>query len=233
MLGFDKVRTNQLLFSTPFREGVGTLTRDVAKTRNRGLTLVGAPDWVSIASGLPVLDFDGAADYAELAGASCADLNFTSEDYSLTCWLYRENPVSSDMLMARYELDVSGWETYFYTNGAHEYLTLRHHHATEASPRTGCYSDDWAIDQWWFLGITRSGLYPRHYRNGQEVEVTYDAGGLLDPDTCARDLVLSTRYTKDTDWFNGKIWDPRIWLGELTAIQMRTLFNMDRHWFLS
>lgn len=231
---FDKAETNhQLLLSLPFREGTGVLTRDVAKPCHEDVTLVGAPAWVSLATGLGVLDFNGITDYGECAAADTADLNFTSEDYSITAWIYRGVSAQSQIVLGRYLVDTDGWETYFYTSGIHEYLTLRHHHASlaPAPVRTACYSDDWTTGQWFHLAITRSGLYPKHFRNGNEIEVTYSVGGLQDPDTCVRDLVIGCRTTKNADWYSQYMWDPRIWLGELSAVQIKTLFHMDAHWF--
>ena len=223
------VTNHQLLLSLPFREGTGVLTKDVAKPQHQDVDLVGPPTWTRIGSGLGVLDLNGATDYLDCPAANTLDLAFTSEDYSITCWVYPQASVQSRMVIAKYALDIDGWELYLYTNGAHEYLTLRHHHAPD---RTGCYSDDWASDAWHFMGITRSGAYPLHYRNGREIDVTYDVGGLLDPDAAAaRDLVVGCRFTKDADWYTGQMWDPRVWLGALSPVQMMALFNMDRHWF--
>ena len=229
---FDRIATNhQCLLSLPFREGSGIITRDVAKPNHQDIDLVGFPNWVRLDSGLGVLEFDGAGDYLECAAAKTADLNFTTEDYSITCWIYKEHSATSDMVIARYALDLDGWELYFYEPTPHHYLTLRHHHGSLGVDRTGCYSDDWPLATWCLLGITRSGAYPKHYRNGQELVVTYDVGGLGDPDTSNRDLVVGCRFSKNSDWYTGKMRDPRIWLGELSSIQMKTLFDMDAHWF--
>jgi len=229
---FDKISVNnQLLLSLPFREGSGVVTQDVAKPQHYNVPMTGVPAWVSLDSGLGVLEFDGAGDYLDYPAADCADLNLTTQDYSLTCWIYKEHSVTSDMVIARYGLDLDGWELYFYEPAPHHYLTLRHHHGSLATDRTGCYSDGWPLTEWCFMAITRSGAYPKHYMNGQELVVTYDVGGLSDPDTCNRDLVIGCRFTKDSDWYTGKMWDPRVWLGELTPTQVMTLFNMNKHWF--
>jgi len=233
MKGYDKLAVDYgLLLALPFREGVGTITRDLAMPHHQNVTLVGVPTWVQVPiSNLTVLDFDGIGDYLDCPAANTGDLNFTTGDYSIACWIYKVHSATSDILVGRYGVDFDGWETYFYEPAPHEYLTLRHHHGSLAPDRTGCYSDNWSINTWWLVGITRSGAYPKHFRNGEEVEVTYDPGGLLDPDTCNRDLVIGTRFTKDSDWFTGKMWNLRIWDRELSEEDMRFIFEAERHLF--
>lgn len=238
-VGFDKATPNyQLLMSLPFNEGVGTITRDVAKPGHQDVDLVGFPAWVSLANGRGVLDFNGATDYLECAAADCADLDFTAEDFSVTCWV-NHSPAGGlvpKIVLARYGVDLDGWEIYLETNAGVDYLEFRFHHATlNPNFRDGCFSTGWATGQWDFLGITRHKAagtsYPQHYRNGIALEMSYEVGGMLDPDPCNRDLVIGTRFTKDMDWYFGRMWDPRVWLGELTPIEIMTLYNMDRHWF--
>lgn len=76
--------------------------------------------------------------------------------------------------------------------------------------------------------ITRSGAYPRMYRDGEEVQVTYDVGGLSDPDTCNRDLVIGTRYTKDANWYDGGMWRTRIWGRELNRDEIQFMYESER-----
>jgi len=234
---FDKLGTNhQLLLSLPFREGAGVITRDVAKPGHQDVDLVGFPNWISLASGLGALEFDGAADYLECAAAKCADLDFTSEDYSITCWVnhYNTGHFQPKILLARYEVDFTGWETYLEsdTGIGVDYLEHRHHHVSLAEDRDGCFSTGWTPDSGWaFLGITRSGLYPQHYRNGLPLVMSYGVNGMRDPDACNRDLVIGVRFTKGSNFYLGQMWDPRVWLGELSAIQMMTLYHMNQHWF--
>ena len=83
------------------------------------------------------------------------------------------------------------------------------------------------------LGISRTGgnLYPQHYRNGNFLAMSYEASGMLDPDTCNRDLVLGTRYTKDANWYKGQMWRPRIWDRALSAVEWKNMFEAERDWF--
>lgn len=229
-VGYDNFALHRaILLDLPFREYSGIVTRDVSKPR-RTIDLPVPPAWSSIASGLGVLDFSP-GDYGECLAADTGDLDFTSGDYSLAVWINSSFSAQSKMVLARYGTDLDGWELYLFDSGIHHYLTLRHHHQSLApDTRDGCYSDGWVNGTWFLLGVSRSGLYPRHFRNGLELEVTYETGGLKDPDPCARDLVIGCRYTKNTDWYIGMMWRPRIFNWSLDNREWLELFNMERHW---
>ena len=200
---YDKIATNMhLVLDLPFREGIGVVTRDVSKY-HREMTLVNTPTWTTLASGKPVLDFDAASDeYFECDDALTTELNFTSGDYSIGGWVYYSLG-NDNMILARYELDVSGWELYLYSPN----LQLRHSHAAGATVRTGVYSGGWTTNTWWFFGVSRSGATATMVRGtagraGVLTSLPVSGDALIDPETCARDLV-SCRFTKDQDYFNG------------------------------
>ena len=232
---YDKIPENDsLLLDLPFREGVGTVTMDHAKPHHQDVLLVNTPTWETLASGLGNLAFDNTAnEYIELDGAACTDLNFIAGDYSLGCWLRWEDTGTSLNVMGRWELNVSGWELYLFAAAGINYLMTRHHHAgtlVGGNPRSACYSVGWTPEIWWFMGITRTGGgEAQHYRNGIRVAMT--TGGLVDPETCAQDLTIGTRYTKNTDFYKGKIYRPRIWNKALSAAEWANLFERERDWF--
>lgn len=231
MLGYDNYNINhQILLDLPFREAIGTITHDVAKPHHQDIDLINTPTWESLVSGLGVIALNGTNEYLELATAACADLDFTSGDYSIGFWFNWESGDSSQIVIARYELNVSGWEVYLYDDPNY-YLTLRHHHAAGATTRTGCYSGGWTQGTWHFMGISRSGNAAIHYRNGVALTTTHDIGGLIDPETCGQDLVIGVRYTKNADHFKGKIWRPRAWSRILSASEWEQIFERERHWF--
>lgn len=231
--GYDNfLMHHTILLDLPFQEGSGVITRDAAKPHHQDVTLVGAPTWVTLATGTSVLRFNGATNYLWCPAAATADLDFTTEDYSIAVPIYPEFSAQSKMVIARYGTDLDGWEGYLFDSGAHHYLTLRHHHASLApDTRDGCYSDGWENNTWWLMGISRIGLYPLMYRNGLPVEMTYDAGGLKDPDTCNRDLVIGCRYTKNADWYKGMMGRPRIFFPALADWEWKELFHMESSLF--
>ncbi len=233
MRGYDNIPENEdILLDLPFYEGVGTITRDQAKPHHQDVTLINAPTWDTVASGLGVLTFDGTNQRFELDGAACADLDFIAGDYSLSAWINWIDNSSSYIIMGRYQVDVSGWELYLYGAGGPNYLTLRHHHAgtlVNGNPRSGCYSLGWTPGAWWFMGLSRTGGGEAiHYRNG--VALPMFTSGLVDPETDAHDLTNS-RFTKDANWYEGSIWKPRIWNRALSASEWLNIFEKERDWF--
>jgi hypothetical protein len=230
--GYDKIDLNYgMLLDLRFKEGVGTITRDLSNVHHEDITLAGTiPAWTQTPlANVTVLDFNGAGDYMELAAAACADLDFTTEDYSIAGWINYQAMAQSQLLIGRYGVDLDGWEVYLYS--VNNTLSLRHHHASLAPTRTGCYSSGWNTGSWYQFVITRSGFYPKHYQNGSELTVSYDAGGLQDPDACNRDLVIGTRYTKNANWYKSYMWGLRIWDRELTSLEAEELFQIERHLF--
>jgi len=218
-----------LLLDLPFREGVGTVTYDMSKY-HREMTLVNTPTWTTITSGLPVLSFAATShEYFECDHTLTTELNFTTGDYSIGGWVNYSGS-NNNMILARYELDKSGWELYFYD----AILTLRHSHAAGATVRTAAYSSGWTVSTWWFLGVSRSGGNAQFYRGGASglipVATTISTDGLIDPETCAQDLV-NCRFTKDQDEFNGPEKGIRVWGKDLTENDWRGIYNREKGWY--
>jgi hypothetical protein len=229
-VGYDKksMQHDELLLSLPFCEATGLVFKDIAKPHHfsDGLNIT----WTTLPSGLQAATFNGASAYTDILAADSADLNIMAQDYSVVGWINYNVLAQSQIIIGRYGVDLDGWELYIYS--VNHTLNLRHHHASLVPTRTGCYSLDWTTGQWHLLGISRIGAYPLMYRNGEEVAVTYDVGGLSDPDTCNRDLVVGIRYTKDANWYSGYMHGFRVWVGKaLTTEEHRHIFNTERRWF--
>jgi len=226
MIGYDNLAHNhQILLDLPFREAAGTITHDEAKPHHQDVALVNAPTWESLVSGLGVLDFDGVNQHLALPFADCVDLDFTIGDYSLGCWFYVE-PGLSQMLMCRFQLDVSGWELYHFTNLI---LSLRHSHAGGVATRTSCYSTGWANNTWHFMGISRTGGGQAvHYRNGVPLVTT---SALEDPETGNQNLYIAAGAGGAQNFVEGKLWRPRAWNRVVTEPEWAQIFAYERHWF--
>jgi len=239
MIGYDNLAINhQILLDLPFREGSGAITRDVAKPHHQDVDLINTPTWESLISGLGVIDLNGVNEYLQLLAASCADLDFTSEDYSLGGWVYfRAGGAVDKTPIGRFLVDNNGWELYHYA--ANEILTLRHHHSLSippggANPRTGAYSGGWAFGKWWFMGVSRSGASAQFYRGDASglvaLPTTITTGGLIDPEACGQNLYIGNDPT-NTNLHTGKLWRPRVWGRALTWSDWMHIFNMAGHWF--
>lgn len=225
-MNYDDVPFNrEIVLDLPFREATGIITQDVAKPHHP-VALVNTPAWASLDTELSVLSLDGATEYLQSLNADTADLEFTSGDYSLSVWLRWESGDASQIVMGRWELDVGGWEVYLFSPT--NLLTLRHHHAGGAATRTGIYSDGWTQNAWHHMGISRTGVNAVHYRNGVALTMT---GELEDPESTTRDLVVGVRYTKDANFFKGKLWRPRAWNRALSAAEWAQIYERERRWF--
>ncbi len=242
----DKVDINYgLLLSLPFEEGVGALVHDIAKANH--LCTMHDPGGGSFTwenepvSGRPTLKFTavggGPADgvYLDCPAADTADLNFIAGDYSLACWINWDSTGGwSEIIMGRYGVDLDGWEIYLDISGGQNTVSQRHHHSSLApNNNSNCYSIGWTPGTWYLLGISRIGgnLYPVHYQNGEPLTMTYEASGMLDPDTCNRDLVIGCRFTKDANWYRNLMWNPRVWNRVLSEEEWNFLFELERPWF--
>jgi len=201
----DLPYNKEILLDLPFRRGTGIIANDVAKPHHP-VTLVGTPSWAALGSGKMALTLGGigTGDYAQCLAAACADLDFTSGDFSIGGWFQWEDSADdSQIIIARYAVSISGWEVYLTEAGALRYMTLRHHHAAGASARTGAYSLGWAYDTLFHFGITRSGASAQFYRNGEAVTTVSDT--LIDPETCNQNLNIGVRYTRDANHFKGSL----------------------------
>lgn len=244
LYGYDNIPKNDsILLDLPVREGVGIITQDIAKPHHP-MTLNdpggGSFSWGALASGLTALEFvtagSGFTDgvYIDSPAAETADLNFTSGDFSLAAWINWAWNGQSSIMLGRYGINLDGWETFLDISGGLNTLSHRHHHSSLApNNNSSCFSTGWTPGAWAFLGISREGgnLFPLHYRNGKSLTMTYESSGMLDPDSCNRDLVVGCRYTKDANWFKGKMWRPRIWERALPASEWAKIFNHEKSLF--
>ena len=238
MRGYDNLAYNhQILLDLPFREATGAITRDVAKPHHQDVDLINTPTWESLVSGLGVIDVDGTNEYLQLLAADCADLDFVAGDYSLGGWIYFRSGVPDNKTpISRFLLDNNGWELYHWGGT----LTLRHHHAAtlhpiSGNPRTSAYALNWAYDKWWFMGVSRSGASAQFYRGDAGgfavTTTTTEAGGLIDPETCAQNLLVGNSTTGvNANIHNGKLWRPRIWGRALPESEWAQIFSYERHW---
>jgi hypothetical protein len=222
-LGFDTVRYNQnLLLALPFREGTGAMTRDWAKPYHP-MTLVGTPTWTHLANDLTVLDF-GNLDEITCPGADSADLDFTSTDFSLAAWAYHDDVGSAHVICNRAQLNTCGWEWYTAVNN----LALRTNQAgsREGASAVGCI----VTGQWQFLAVTRDGLVGQMYVDGERWQTMHSDNGLLDPVACGVQT-FRVANNPNANYFDGKLWNLRIWDRKLTAVEVAAMYAAERDLF--
>ena len=234
---YDKLAFNEdMLLDLPFREGTGTITRDVAKPHHP-MTMVdpggGSFVWGNEASGYPALEFVrigyGATDGVYIECTDCADLDFTDGDYTFLSWINYTDTSSSESLFNRGLPYNHGWEFYIYSN----VLQLRHNHAGGVATSTGASYTGISTYEgvWTLVGVSRSGADAQIYVNGLPVTTVISDGGLIDPETSNRDLVIGARTTKDSDWYEGKKGRLRICGEALTKEDHQNIYQIEKGWF--
>jgi len=232
MIGYDKLSLNhQLLLGLTFEEMTGLITHDRAKPYHP-MTLTGTPPtWHSLASGLPYIAFDGAADYLQCPGALSADLNFVADDFTLLVWVCAA-PVGADVIISQGEVDVSGWELFVYAaNIAFRTSQVGGHTEIDA---VGAFTPS----EWLLIGVTRHGASGQFYVQGQPVDTLLN-GGLTNPVSPAGGERLLVGVHKVggvlSNFWKGDIaggpCGPRIWERQLSAEEMLQIFNLEKHWF--
>jgi len=81
---------------------------------------VGTPTWALQPNGIWMRNYDGESQYHYATNANTKHLEFTTGTYSISFWMNLTDTGSSEILIARYELDVGGWEIYWtYTGGVY------------------------------------------------------------------------------------------------------------------
>ena len=235
---YDDLDINRnIVLDLPFREGAGAITHSVAKLSPL-VSIVGLPGpWSTLDSHLPFLTLDGATEYLWASAADTVNLNFTSQDYSFGGW-FRIDSGGDDnpTLMSRFLVSVDGWELYHYTTLT---LQMRHHHASQGvgNERTSAYSAGWAFNTWYLMCFSRIGAVGQFYQGSIDGFAALDTicnGGLVDPDTCNRNLYIGREAVPSSNSLKGGLWRPRAWNGRaLTEADWRWVFERELRWFRS
>jgi len=238
LLGYDKKSiSDRLVLGLGFDEMAGVITHDRAKPYHP-MTLSGTPaTWRSLPSGLPYLDADGANDYLQCPAALTVDLDFTG-DFTLLAWV---NPnyvgMGAMVIMCRNGTDVCGWCMWLYDNPVlGPLLSLR---TNQGGSHSECWGAGFTGNEWQLAGYTRSqaNLSAICFRNGKPVVTHLGAGGMLNPVACggAKKLLVSVQDGEVSNFYKGGMaggpCGPRGWERELSAYEMDSLFNYERHWF--
>lgn len=215
-----------LVFSLPMFEGTGSATvQDVSKAHHP-VSQVHAPAWTQLASGIYVMDFDGANDYLTATNAATADLGFLGTAViSGAIWIYTRS-TAYQALIARGMENVDGWAmrirpstSFFqYFTGYPGYL----------------YSESGALamttNTWLLISFSRTGtLTGSIYRDGRAATTSLTGGSSIT--ASASNLTIGAWSDGTTQPFNGLMWNPRIWNRALAPAEHMELFNRERDLF--
>ena len=223
---FDLVRYNQeLLLSLRMEAGVGTLAYDYGKPHHVA-TLTGVPVWTNLANDLTVLNFNPAnPDYLVTAAAGCVDLDFTTGDFSGACWV-RGDALGNRNIMTHGVHNTDGW---YWTIGVTGDMSLYTSQAAAFQVSTGAPGDI-VIGTWRFVSFSRDGAVVTMYTNGEDV--TTVAGTHVDPATAAaRNFYIGVNDAAGAAWYDGDLWNPRVWNRAVPASEFRSIFERERALF--
>lgn len=191
--------------------------------------------WTQRYAGLWEPVFNGTSAYIDAANADTEALAF-SGGYTIMGWVNWVDTTNSEIVIARYELDVGGWELYLtYTGGIYS-LTQRHHHAgtiVDLHPRSASYSVGWDEGINWFMTVVfqGSGTDCLHYRNGVALAVTSSTGGIRDFESTTQDLVIGTRFNKAANWYQGEMSQVKGFNYILSPAQIRAAYHSSKWLF--
>jgi len=235
-IGFDKYLINhEMLLGLGLEEMSGVAT-DVAHDKARGdLTELhhscvltgGTIAWGSVASGFPYLSFNPATpDYLACPAADTTDLDFQAGNFTLAAWVYITSLAASRGVLNRGLAaggGTDGWDFHVNLNSRVGVATFQGG-ATQATYSTATI----VVNTWFLIAATRDEADIRTYINGRDRTDAPDTH--VDPAACARDLRIGYRNDNDMP-FSGYMAYPRIWGRCLSSDQMRTIFQVERHWF--
>ena len=239
-VGFDNRSIyHHLLVGLAFDEykpvGGGVATGEISYDRaspHHTATLNGATIiWGAVASGFPYLAFTAATpDYVDSPVA--ADLDFTTENFSLLAWI-NITALADMCIMCRGVNNLAGGGGYSLivdNTGRLGFVTC------QGAPvqNSVSYTDITAGD-WFLVGGTRDDAVGITYINGLDRTDAPDTH--IDPATQNEPLHIGARQsgtgpvTRDIP-FNGYIAYPRIWGDRaLSRIEMKSIWDYERHWF--
>lgn len=220
---YDRGLGRSLALYAPMYEATGiSNTSDVAKPHHP-ILLVHAPTWTKLASGKWVLAFDGVNDYAYIPNAYTSDINFaTNSIFTASSWVYRSGAMPNGPIFGRGQYNVNGW-SFLIASGALSFYTYQRM----------SYTNNKVVpaSTWSYV----SAVFGSPTAN--QVDFFLNGDLILKSNTATH-----TGFSGGTDFYLGnwpswaaKIADmlamPRIWNRALSQIEIREIFNRERHLF--
>jgi len=222
--GFDHLEYNtEMLLSARMEEGIGVLCFDWAKPHHV-VTLTGTPVWTNLANDLTVLNFDPAnPDYLSIPAVGCTDLDFTAGAFAGACWV-RGDALGNRNIMTHGVHNTDGWYWYIDTTGAMQLVTSQ----AGAFQTTVGTAGDIVVDTWRFVAFSRTGAAVTLTTNGENVTVT--PGTHVNPVTsAARNFYVGVNNAAGAAWYDGDLWNPRVWGRAMSVVEFKSIFEIERH----
>ena len=256
MIGFDNLAINhQLLLGYPFREmtgGVGAavdgeIVLDRAKPHHLGTLSIngtGAMNWGEVAAShspelefIPTIGVPANWSWIEILAAAAADLDFTTEDFSLVAWIYLSNLAREHTIIcygAQAVVNGGGYQL-FTSLATPSRLTFAICQGTTIQSIVS--EAELNAATWHLIGATRNGTVGKVYINGKDR--TTSANAIVDPVTQTEPFHIGVRQIETTGVginydtpFEGYQAYPRVWGSRcLTDEDMLEIWNGERQLF--
>lgn len=233
MKGYSNIpQLYQASLDLPMFEASGAVARDISRQAalDKTSTLHGATiAWAHIApSNVSVVAFtSGTPDYVDISAANSTDLNYQAGAFSGVAWVYASLLVANLRHIFNKGGTVDGWK--FHVAGGNGAIYFTTCQAGPTVQETLSDIGQVVLNTWYMLGFSRLGAAVKLFKNG--VDVTLTPGAHVNPDSAAARLLnIGCDITHAGPW-DGYIWRPRIFSRQLSATELKELFDMERGLF--
>jgi len=215
---YDKIGIKSgVVLDLPGFEGAGSLIRDASMYHNNG-TITGA-SWSQLASGLQVLDFDGTDDNIIVPD----NVAFDVTTLSVELWFKPSRLFKGDLCMKGTGTLNLDWFLFQDDSGDGVWFSC----GSWGGDNFAKHDDFLVIDTWYHIVGVYDGTNVKLYTNGIWRD---DANAPLAPVLTASDVYIGERYSGTYD-FQGSIALVRIYNRVLSALEIQSNFNRERHLF--
>ena len=205
-----------------FNEGGGNTVYDISGQGNHG-TLMNGTGWGGSKFGGGV-QFDGVDDYVDCGNA----VNFTSEDFTLSTWIYINSlplsgTASTPVLFYKGGYNINGYYLQLDYGAAHHNGGFKFH-TNQSGATQITYSDAsiLSIGQWIHITAVRSGSNVDLYLNGRDVTNTHATH--TNPASSSNNFLISS-YNNSGYYLDGSIDSVLIYNRALSAEEIKTLYH--------
>ena len=211
-----------LVLSIPMFEGTGSsFVADTSYVHHQ-IAMTHSPGWVQTASGLWVLDFDGASD--ELSIALSDALNFTSQSFTVAMWVYPHVlSGGTKIIIEKGTYETNGWWV------GHDMSFRLVAYLASSAHYTQIPDGVLVINKWQLMAVTFTTSVSRAYLNA--IDMTSRDDGHANIKTAAGVATKIGRSSAGTEQYNGLMWNPRVWNRVLSPAEHRQIFNTEREFF--
>ncbi len=159
------------------------------------------------------LHLDGSTNYIDFGDI----FNFTTEDFSVSLWVYFDALPGYASILSKRTTSVKGWDIFYQPDGVIKFGT--------AQSGTNQYTSSTSVttSTWYHLVVTRTGAVAKIYLNG--VDCTDISGDHINPVSAAGTSLLLGRDTASSaNFLDGIVDELRLYYSVLTPSEVKALY---------